>query len=294
MAGNFKSTRRKQTKVMPSGVEVEMLNLIGAHQALITNSDENRRKNAIDEMLLGCLTRIGNNANITSTHIEILLGQDRAWLLFELRKFSNKRSPNFIFDYEFPVDENGSRRKQRYEVLFNKSDFPQRPYYWVAKKMVENFKEENKINRDLSDTEIAEIYEGEFPKMYDDYSQMLNEHKEQTLILEDSQTTVHWTMLDGKREKEYSKIVSKKNVSSHDQLMQRNPVFEDETSDKIMPALPINDLSQDDIEQLREDIMTKEANIDTTVVVQYREDTRAQVQLNLITLPSFFFPSLAK
>lgn len=296
--GNFLNTRRTQVKVLPSGVEIEMMNLIGEHQALITNSDEKKRKTAIDEMLLGCVKRIGDKTHITLTDIERLLSQDRAWALFELRQFSNRRSQNFIFDYEFPVDENGNRRKQRYEVIFDKKDFPQRPYYWVVEKMIDDYKEENKkpSNYTLSIDELNNLWENEYPIMYSSYDEMLSKYKEQEVLLPDSGVKVIWTLLDGEREKKYSQNVNSKKVTSHDQLLQRNPLYisEDYIQGKPMPSLPINVISQDDIETLREDILTKEANIDTTVVVQYKNDINSIVQLNLISLPAFFFPSLAK
>lgn len=294
--GNFKATRRSVDKVMPSGVSITMQNLIGEHQALITSSDEKKRRNAIDQMLLGCITRIGNNYNVTIEDIGRLLSQDRAWALFELRQFSNRRSPNFIFDYEYPVDDNGSRRKQRYEVIFNREDFPQRPYFWVFSKMVEEYKKENNLPDDykLSENQEGFILEKEYPVMFEDYKEMLDIYKVQQLVLEDSGVTVIWEMMDGNKEKEYAKHVNKKQLSSHDQLLQRNPVYDDGSGSEILPKLPINELSQDDIEQLREDILSKEANIDTSVVLQYKEDARTTVNLNLLTVPAFFFPSLAK
>lgn len=295
--GKFKATRRSVEKVMPSGVAITMLNLTGEHQALITSSDEKKRRNAIDEMLLGCISRIGDNYSPTLEDIGRLLSQDRAWCLFELRQFSNKRSPNFIFDYEYPVDDNGYRRKQRYEVIFNREDFPQRPYYWTFEKMAEDYKKENGIELkcDLSENQIASMLEKPYPELFSNYNEMLEIYKKQEVLLEDSNVVVYWEMMDGDKEKSYAKNANKKNVSSHDQILQRNPRYNDGESElDNLPAVPLNELSQDDIEQLREDIVSKEAFIDTSVVLQYKEDARTTVSLNLITVPAFFFPSLAK
>lgn len=295
MATNFKGTRRSQVKVFPSGVEVEMQNLIGAHQAMITNSDDKQRKNALNNILLDCCKRIGEKTTITMKDIEKLLSNDRAYFLFELRMFSNRLSPNFTFDYEFPVDKNGSKRKQRFEVIFDRADFPQRPYKWVQDKMVADYTAENNINQELTDDLIEKITSTDFPILYQDYDQMLEENLEQTVTLPDSQCEVTWTLLQVASEDKYATGVAKRNFSSHDQLLQRNPKYQDGETEvgKPLPALPLNDLSQDDIETLRNDIVKTEGLIDTSVVVQYKDDVTTATKLNLVSVPAFFFPSLA-
>jgi len=291
------SARRSQELVFPSGVKFGMLSLIGEHQRLITEQDEKKRRNAIDDMLLDCISYIGNKEKVTKEDIEKLLSQDRAFALFELRKFSNRRSPNFIFDYEFPVDKTGNRRKQRYEVIFDKKDFPTRPYYWVVEQMVAKHKEQNSIKK-LSEEDIEDLFKNVelFPVYYESYEEMLDTHKNQTLVLEDSGVTVSWELLDGKYERVYSLNNNAKSATSHTQLELRKAVYNDGTfsDDAKLPKLPLDKISYDDIEQLREDILKKEANIETSVVIQYKEDASSITQLNLITVPAFFFPSLAK
>lgn len=292
--------RRKETYVTPSGVEIGLLSMYGDHQALITNSDEKKRRNAIDEMLKDCIEFIGNNREVTMKDVEALLSFDRSAILFRLRQFSNLRSPNFLFDYEFPVTNNGDRRKQRYEVIFNKRDFPQRPAYWVMEKMVADYRKELGLDEnakaELTEDQISDMLEKHtFPVCYESYSEMLEKHKFQTVKLIDAGVEVHWEMLDGATEKKYADSKRQKEVSSHDQLLQRNPKYKEVDGEKEnFMLLPIGKISTDDIEDLRADVLKKEADIDTSVVVQYREDVRTQANLNLITVPAFFFPSLAK
>lgn len=295
----FLGTRRKQELVFPSGVKFGMLSLLGEHQRLITEQDEKKRRSAIDDMLLSCISYIGNKEKVTKEDIENLLSMDRAYALFELRKFSNKRSPNFVFDYEFPVDKTGNRRKQRYEVIFDKKDFPTRPYSWVLDVMAKEYIEKNGITSDTLEDEVVEDLCKNvelFPVIYDSYQEMLSIHKYQKTKLEDSNVEVSWQLLDGKYEKVYSINNSSKRATSHTQLLLRKPTYNDGTfkEEQKLPDLPLDRLSYDDIEQLREEILKREANIETSVVIQYKEDASSIVQLNLISVPAFFFPSLAK
>lgn len=293
---SFKATRREGRKVLPSGVEFVMRSLIGDHQAWITDSDDKKRKENMDKMLLDCLVSIGTKKNLTAGDVDRLIGFDRAFIFFELRMFSNRRNKDFCFDYEFAADADGNRRKQRYNIVFDKKDFPQRPAFWVLEKMKSDLagkleKKESEITKDEVDTMLYEATE--FPVMYNTYDEMLTERKSQTVTLPDSKVEVTWEMVDGAQEKKFAANMKKPN--SHTPLLQRSPKYKDETfkEGNVLPSLPIGQLSFDDIETLRQDYMTKEADIDTSVVIMYKNDNNCQTQVNLITIASFFFPSLA-
>lgn len=295
----FLSTRRSQDRVMPTGVKVTMRSLTGQHQALITQDDDVKRKTAIDEMILDCIVRIGDKTDIQMSDVEGLLSNDRAWFLFQLRIFSNKQSPDFLFDYEFPVDKGGKRRKQRYKVLFNKEDFPARPYYWVWEKMCSDYRDANemKATQELTESDLDILHNQEYPEMFQMYSEMLAKYQKQELVLPDSEVKIQWTMTTGLSERLHSERKGNATRSSHDQLLLHNPKYWDDDATKTWetaPILPLNKLSNDDIEALREDIMKKEASIETSVVIQYKEQESVQANVNLITIPSFFFPSLAR
>lgn len=297
--GNLTFTRKKELYVTPSGVPVLLQATIGEHQSWITNSEETRRKTAIDDMLKDCIVELGDKKDITAMDIDNIFSFDRAAMLFKLRQISNRLSPNFIFDYEFPVSNKGEKRQQRYEVLFNKKDFKQRPASWVYDKMVTDYKTANEIAVDekLTEDQIGEVLLQDFPVVYENYAEMLAAHKDQETILPDTGVKVLWKILDIKQERAFSEMKKNKETSSHDQLLLRCPVYRDDSVEagaKILPQLPLNKLSSDDIETLRNDIITREASIDTSVTVQYRKEATLQKSLNLITVPSFFFPSLAK
>lgn len=295
--GKFDSFRKEKSFVLPSGVSITMKSLMGEHQTLITNADEKKRKSAIDEMLLDCTVSLGYNSNLTIKDIEKMLSSDRAYALFQLRQFSNETSDQFVFDYEFPVDKNGNKRKQRYIVEFNKRDFPAKPYYWVYRNMVQEWKKLKDIKNDLTEDDEADMLESmDFPILYNSYEEMLSEHFNQELILPNSEVKVYWTLLDGEKEKKYAELKKEKDINSHDQIILRNPKYKEDDHSEGQPMLnvPLNKLTQIDIEALRGDIISKEANIDTSIVVQYRDNVNVQASLNLITVPSFFFPSLAR
>ena len=295
--GKFEATRKTEEIVLPSGIKARLRSLMGEHQVLISQSDEKKRRNAIDEMLLDCIASLGEKSSLTMQDIEKLFSADRAYALFRIRQLSNKTSDKFVFDYEFPVDANGSRRKQRYIVEFNKKDFPARPYFWVWEKMKADYKAANKLERDLTEEQEEEILEKtDFPEMFTSYEDIREKYFEQICTLPESGVAVHWYILDGESEKKFAANKKAKDVNSHDQIVLRKPVYEEEDykPGAVMPNVPLNKLSLEDIEALREDIMKKEANIETSVVIQYREDAGVQTSLNLITVPAFFFPSLAK
>ena len=200
--GKFEATRKTEEIVLPSGIKARLRSLMGEHQVLISQSDEKKRRNAIDEMLLDCIASLGEKSSLTMQDIEKLFSADRAYALFRIRQLSNKTSDKFVFDYEFPVDANGSRRKQRYIVEFNKKDFPARPYFWVWEKMKADYKAANKLERDLTEEQEEEILEKtDFPEMFTSYEDIREKYFEQICTLPESGVAVHWYILDGESEK---------------------------------------------------------------------------------------------
>lgn len=299
--GKFDGYRRSSTIVIGSGIEVELISLLGEHQKLITINDEKKRRKGLDKMLLSCTKRIGDNEDLVMKDITKLFSTDRKEMLIELRQLSTNRKPEFKFDYEFPV-KNGQRRKQRYNIEFNKNDFPVRPYYWVLEKMVSAYKTRNEIKSDveLSEEQEIEAYKGEFPVMFTDYDEIIDSYKEQKTVLELCEITIHWTMLDGESEAKFARLLQSDNVSSHSIIESRKPLYFDNeikeidisNKDTALPV-PLDKMDLLDIEQLRSDIDSKEGKSDTMLVVQYKEDSQTQAMIDLISTAAFFFPSLA-
>lgn len=300
MATIFEQTRKKGTRVLPSGIECELLSLQGKQQHDLTINDEAKRKDAIDNMLLECTARIGSNTSVSMADIMNLFSEDRKFMLFELQQLSNSYDPNFIFAYEFPT-EGGKKLKQIYEVVFDKEDFPRVPYKWVLEAMITQYKEKNSIAADETlDKETIDkiIFDAEeFPILFNNYSEIITKYKTNKTVVKESGVTMVWNILDGNAEKENMKMDTTK-ISSHTFFQNRNCKYLDPESliaGKEIPMLiPYDKVSSNDLEQLRSAILDFEASIETSVVVKYKNDNSKQANVNLITTPAFFFPSLAR
>ena len=297
--------RKNGTTVSPSGVRFGILSLIGKFQSDITIQDEKKRRNAIDNMLLECLTNIGSKTDLTLQDVKNLFAVDRKHLLLEIRKFSNEDDPNFTFDYEFPVKD-GRKRKQRFNVDFNTAQFPVRPFFWLDEKIRESYAKRNdKKVSDISDEEMENYYRTieEFPTFKVDgddveYDYLLENFKEQSFTFPECGVEIKYNLLTASRENEFSRRMNASLVSSHSQIQMRKPVYLDkEKSEKqkseVFDDVPLNILSNVDIESLRKDFMKKEGVADTTVVVSYKDDPNTQAQVDLVGTPAFFFPSMA-
>lgn len=290
--GNLFKVEKTGTVVLTSGIEAELVGLQGKHQAMITINDEAKRRKGIDQMLLSCLKRLGEKTSFTIEDVQNLLSADRKKLLFELRNISNNDDKSFIFDYEFPT-QGGKKLKQRYTVDFLKDDFPCTPYGWVKEKMIEDYKLKNGITKELKEEEEKEAISEPFPIMFTDYEEIIALSEIWTKLPECG-ISVRWNMLNGKEEIKYSKLLQVASITSHTQIEMRRPVFENtDLESKPIQKVPLDDLSLNDIEALRRDIMDKEGNVDSFVVVQYKNDVSIQSQVDLVATPAFFFSSLA-
>lgn len=281
--------------MLPSGVLVVLQTFIGDHQDWITKANESQRMNGIDRLFKDCIVEIGG-VKPTDETLKRILSNDRAFCLFQIRQESNKLNKNFTFKYEFPVLD-GKKREEKYVVEFNTEDFEQRPYSWVFEAMKAEYIEEKEIpfSEKITDKMEKEILQKDFIKCYESYDEMLQAQSEQKIVLPDTKVEVTWTLLDVQKERAFTLAKGKKDGSTHDQLLIRNPVYEEddyqEGDKKIL--VPIGKMTMDDIETLRGHIIETEGKINTSVVVSYQNTPGTEVQLNLLAVPAFFFPSLA-
>lgn len=73
---------------LPSGIEVELREMTGAEEELLTNQRLVRSGEAINQVLKNCLIRLGEETSITVNHVLDLLSGDRLALLIYLRQVS--------------------------------------------------------------------------------------------------------------------------------------------------------------------------------------------------------------
>ena len=96
------------TFTLPSGQELELVELTGREEELLTNQRLIRDGTAINQVLLNCVKRIGENKSPTMEAILNLLAGDRLFILVKLRQVSlsdtvdlelicpDCKEPNFI------------------------------------------------------------------------------------------------------------------------------------------------------------------------------------------------------
>jgi len=295
MENIFKVQKTART-VLPSGVAAEIRGLEGKHQALITSQDEKKRIKGLKTILWDCLRTLGNSNSIPEDYVDKLTSFDRKFLLWEIRRISNEDTKRFVFDYEFPTD-NQRKLKQRFEVEFTNESFPVTPAKWVREKMLEDLMlETGNENLTENSTEFKnKVYSGDFPVCYDNYDAMLEERAKKTLKLPECGVEIYWNLATGKDEDRLTNM--KVETNSHTQLHLHSPKYKDmqrsTESKEVIQPVPLDDLCNRDIEELRKDIMSYEGNVDSMIVVQSDEDSSKIAQVDLLQTPAFFFASLA-
>lgn len=291
---NIFKVEKTATRILPCGVKAEIRGLEGKHQAQITVQDEKKRGAGLKRMLWDCIVSLGDMHSIPEVYIDKLTSFDRKYLLWEIRRLSNEDTDTFTFDYEFPATDN-RKLKQRYQVDFNDEAFPIIPAIWVREKMISDYMEREGLT-EVNDEIKKEAIQGEFPILYESYDAMLEIQKRVHLTLPECGVTVFWELSSGKDEERTAKIIGNR-ANSHTQLEMRRPRFENTdlgNKDKpVIQPVPLNDLSNIDIEVLRKNIMETEGHVDSMIVVQSDEDTGKIAQVDLLQTPAFFFASLA-
>jgi hypothetical protein len=76
------------TFTLPSGQEVELVELTGREEELLTNQRLIKTGDAINQVLLNCIKRIGENKSPTMEDILNLLSGERLFILVKLRQIS--------------------------------------------------------------------------------------------------------------------------------------------------------------------------------------------------------------
>jgi hypothetical protein len=290
--------RKRKEVVSLSGIRVGILSLLGAHQALITRNTEKKRADGFEELLYDCIEYLGAKQKpaLMLSDIKRLLEPDRKYLLMHIRQLSNNDDPRFVFDYEFPTEE-GRKLKERKVVDFNKENFPVKPFYWVRDRIKEQSGENDQPQEEALAYGTLFGNPDKFPIMFEDYAEILDQFFTQKFVLPEAKVEVQYNLLTAEESAKHAGIVTKDTINSHTQILMRNPVYVDDDLSKgrekpVFCPLPLDKLTHMDIEALRKDIMEKEGSVDSTIVVQYKEDRAKQSEIDLVGMPAFFFPSL--
>jgi len=269
---NFKSFRKKKSIATLTGVEVGIMSATGMEQEVLTTSDN--IENALPQFLLNCIEYLGDKkqTDLKLEDIRQLLPADINKILWDIRKISV--SKNFVsIKYEFPLH-NNKRPIVDAEVDLDQYDKSFKVASWVKEGG------ENKLIDGL-------------PVIYNSYSEMLKANQFHKLKLPDCGVDVRFEIATQSRIDHISSFTKKK--GSNFQISVHSPVYFEKVknSENEKPiTLPLLDLGTEDIEALRQKIRDVNPDADTTFVIQHPFDSGNVQQLNLVSMPAFYFPSL--
>jgi hypothetical protein len=278
-------------KVTPSGVPFSVRNLIGEDQDMLTKAIKSTGETtAFNQMMTNALRKLGNleGDQIKPKVVSSMLSNDRAFVLLTMRQHTLSYKPNFDFKYEWPLQV-GKRDKEvvDYSVDLNHENFPVIPYAWMRKKIAELQKEDPAFKPD------GHLIP--FPVIYQDYSQMVSENKNVEGEFPISKKKYKWEVLDGLTEANYAKAL-REDIRINLMLEMRKPkyLFADGVKKDVWAEFETKTAHILDLEHLRDQIRDIEGLVDTTLTIQHPTDVTRRERVNLISLPVFFFPSLAR
>lgn len=280
---------RIKESVTPSGVEFSVRNLIGEDQdKLSEGAGEDGESNPINDMLFRALRKLGNKSGteLTPNVVKRILSNDKKFILLTMREHTLGYQRLFKFKYDWPLRK-GFIDKQvvPYEVKFSPENFPIEPYHWVK----------NEIQRLISDNKDYVKPDGHkilFPIMYPSYDTMLTTEKEINGVNPITNTEYRWFLLDGEQEEKFSK----KKMVVNDMLEMRRlnlRIADSVSGEKQWAMIETKKVDIMEIEHIRTEIREKEGTVDTFLTIQNPSDART-VQVDLVSLPVFFFPSQAQ
>lgn len=279
-------------KVTPSGVPFSVRNLIGEDQDMLTKQIKSTGEaTAFNQMMTNALRKLGTleGDQIKPKTVSSMLSNDRAFVLLTMRQHTLAYKPTFDFKYEWPLQV-GKREKEvvDYSVELNHENFPVIPYKWIREKIAQLKKEDPEFNPDG--------HLVPFPIVYENYDQMLTDNKNVEGTFPISKLKYKWEVLDGLTEANYSKSL-REDIRINLMLEMRKPkyLFQDTVKNKeTWASFETKTAHIMDLEHLRDQIREIEGTVDTSLTIQHPTDLARRERVNLISLPVFFFPSLAR
>lgn len=280
-------------RVTPSGVPFAVRNLLGEDQDTLTKQiKKSGEGSAFNQMITSALRRLGNltGDQIKAKVVNQMLSNDRAFVLLTMRQHSLGYKPSFDFRYDWPLRV-GSMEKEvvDYSVTLNHKNFPVVPYIWmrdfIKKKAIDN--------PDYNPDGHLEA----FPVIYEDYDTMLSENTLVTGTFPKSGLDYQWEVLNGLTENNFSAAMND-DLRVNLMLEMRKPKWKFvDATDRKKDAWVMFETKKShiiDLEHLRNQIKEVEGTVDTSLAIQHPTDMTRRDRVNLVSLPVFFFPSLAR
>lgn len=110
------------TFILPSGTEIELREMTGAEEELLTNQRLIRSGDAVNHVLANCIVRVGENGEVSTKDVLDMLSGDRLFTLVRLRQVS--LGDEVELD---PVCPNTACRTKNH-IVVNLNDLPVTPY----------------------------------------------------------------------------------------------------------------------------------------------------------------------
>ena len=110
------------TFMLPSGAEIELREMTGTEEELLTNQRLIRSGDAVNQVLANCIVRMGENEEVSTKDVLDMLSGDRLFVLVRLRQVS--LGDEVELD---PVCQNQACRTKNH-VVVNLNDLPVTPY----------------------------------------------------------------------------------------------------------------------------------------------------------------------
>lgn len=249
--------------ILPSGVEAGITRMQGKHTRILTETKNLKNNAGVETVLADCIAYLGNDSTPKNQEfVKGMLSADREFLLFSIRQHSYMEPKRFLFNYEWPL-ENENKSRTEHIVQLSAENFPLKPYGFVTP------------NED-----------GSLPVVFESYNEMLSAKGSYTIELPLSGSIAHCIAMNGYQEISFTNKDRNK-ISDHDFIKMRNVRVSKDGGEPVMVNL--DKLEPMDYLTLRNGIKDYEGKFETSVKIQTNEGKSAVV--NLLGLSDFFFPS---
>jgi hypothetical protein len=217
-----------------------------------------------------------------------MLAQDIRYALFLIRQATYQDEEFFEFLFQFTLDKDETDAvKEKKKVNLNA--LKARPYIWVENEM----QKQTKANKGKNGTKYP-WGETKFPKMYENYAQMLKENKNRVWLFPSKNIPIEWEMLTGDTQFENKGILETMGALKA-ALEMRHAMVErtlKDTDQKMKIKIEWDEIPAGYSDKFRSFFLNEEGYLDATITVKSDNNPDKQEMINLMDIPAFFVPSL--